>query len=166
MTEPAAVDQRTFRDVMGTFATGVTVVTLNVDGDPRGMTANAVMSLSLDPPLVVVSVQTAGTMHELFQRAESFGVNILASDQRPQSDLFASHGDPEEPMGGFPFRIGVSGVPLLEGTIGFAECRIMEAVVGGDHTLFIGEALDVGFGEDAEPLLFHRGKYRLLGGEG
>ena len=165
MTEPAAVDQRTFRDVMGTFATGITVITLNVDGAPRGMATSGVMSLSLDPPLVIVGVQTSGSMHELFERADAFGVNILAMGQRPQSDLFASHGEPEEPMGGFPFRTGVSGVPLLEGTVGFAECRITQAVPGGDHTIFIGEALEVGLGEDAEPLLFHRGKYRLLGGE-
>jgi len=166
MTDQTAVDQRLFRDVMGTFATGVTVVTLNVDGEPRGMTANAVVSLSLDPPLVVVCVQESGSMHELFERADSFGVNILASDQQPISDLFASHGVPDELMGGFAYRAGATGVPLLDGALAHAECRITERLPGGDHTIVIGEAVDVAFGaQDAAPLLFHRGRYRLLGDE-
>jgi flavin reductase (DIM6/NTAB) family NADH-FMN oxidoreductase RutF len=161
-----AVDQRLFRDVMGTFATGVTVVTLEVGGVPRGMTANAVLSLSLDPPLVVVCVQQTGSMHDLFVEADAFGVNILAADQRPVSDLFASHGEPEEPMGGFAYRIGPGGTPLLDGTLGFAECRIIERLPGGDHMIVIGEATNVGFGADGTmPLLFHRGRYRLLGDE-
>lgn len=164
MTDETVVDQRLFRDVMGTFATGVTVLTLNIDGEPRGMTANAVMSLSLDPPLVVVSIQRDGSMHELFERATGFGVNILAADQRPISDLFASHGAPDEPMGGFEYRTGSTGVPLLSGTVGHVECRITERLAGGDHTIVIGEALDVGYDtEGADPLLFHRGRYRLLG---
>ena len=142
------------------------MVTLDADGEPRGMTANAVVSLSLDPPLVIVCVQETGSMHEFFERATAFGVNILASDQRPISDLFASHGVPDEPMGGFDYRTGITGVPLLAGTLAFAECRITERLPGGDHTIVIGEAVDVGFGaEDAEPLLFYRGRYRLLGGE-
>jgi len=167
MTDQTAVDQRLFRDVMGTFATGVTVVTLDVDGEPRGMTANAVLSLSLDPPLVVVCVQRTGSMHELFDEATGFGVNILAANQRAISDLFASHGVPDEPMGGFEYRSGVTGVPLLAGTVGHVECRITERLPGGDHTIVIGEAVEVGYDtEDADPLLFHRGRYRLLGGEG
>ncbi len=163
MTEQTAVDQRLFRDVMGTFATGVTVVTLNVDDEPRGMTANAVVSLSLDPPLVVVCVQDGGSMHPLFDRADAFGVNILAADQRAISDLFASHGEPEEPMDGFEYTIGSAGVPLLTGTLAHAQCRITDRMPGGDHTIVIGEAVEVGFGaEDAAPLVFYRGGYRDL----
>lgn len=166
MTDQTAVDQRLFRDVMGTFATGVTVVTLNVDNEPRGMTANAVLSLSLDPPLVVVCVQRTGSMQELFDRATGFGVNILAADQRPISDLFASHGAPDEPMGGFEYRTGTTGVPLLAGALAHVECRITERLPGGDHTIVIGEAIEVAYdAEDAAPLLFHRGGYRLLGGK-
>ena len=166
MTDQTAVDQRLFRDVMGTFATGVTVVTLNVDDEPRGMTANAVLSLSLDPPLVVVCVQRTGSMHELFERSPAFGVNILSADQRAISDLFASHGTPDQPMGGFEYRAGVTGVPLLAGTVAHVECRIAERLEGGDHTIVVGEAVEVGYDrEDADPLLFHRGRYRLLGGE-
>jgi flavin reductase (DIM6/NTAB) family NADH-FMN oxidoreductase RutF len=162
MTE-TAVDQRLFRDVMGTFATGVTVITLNVDGTPRGMTANAVVSLSLDPPLVIVGVQESGSMHQFFERAEGFGVNILASDQRPISDLFASHGEPDEPMGGFPYSAGTTGVPLLDGALVHVECRITERLPGGDHTIVIGKAVEAGFGaEDVAPLLFYRGGYRQL----
>lgn len=164
MSEETAVDQRLFRDVMGTFATGVTVVTLDVDDEPRGMTANAVVSLSLDPPLVVICVQESGSMYELFERADTFGVNILAADQQPISDLFASHGKPEQPLGGFDYTTGVTGVPLLSGTLAYAECRVTERLPGGDHTIVVGEAVDIGFGADDEaaPLLFYRGGYRKL----
>jgi len=161
-----AVDARLFRDVMGTFATGVTVVTLHSDAGPRGMTANAFLSLSLDPPLVIVCVQETGSMHELFLEAGAFGVNILAADQQAISDLFARHGVPDEPMGGFDYRPGELGVPLLSGVLGQAECRIVERLPGGDHTIIVGEAVNVAFDRaDAEPLLFHRGKYRQIGGE-
>jgi flavin reductase (DIM6/NTAB) family NADH-FMN oxidoreductase RutF len=161
MTNEASVDQRLFRDVMGTFATGVTVTTLNVDDEHRGMTANAFLSLSLSPPLVIVCVQETGSMHPLFARASAFGVNILAADQRELSDLFAQHGAPETPMGGFDYRLGALGVPLLTGILGHAECRIVGRHAGGDHTIVIGEAVEVAF-DDAhkEPLVFHRGKYR------
>lgn len=164
MTSESAVDSRLFRDVMGTFASGVTVVTLNVDGTPRGMTANAFLSLSLDPPMVIVCVQDTGSMHPLFEQAEAFGVNVLAADQQAVSDLFAKHGVPDEPMGGFEYRAGDLGVPLLSDVLGYAECRIVERLPGGDHTIVIGEATDVAFDrEDADPLLFYRGRYREIG---
>lgn len=164
MTSESAVDARLFRDVMGSFATGVTVVTLDADGEPRGMTANAFLSLSLDPPLVIVCVQETGSMHDLFLDAEAFGVNILAADQRPISDLFAAHGVPDEPMGGFPYRSGELGVPLLEGVLGYAECRVIERLPGGDHSIVVGEAANVAFGQtEKEPLLFYRGRYRAIG---
>jgi len=161
-----AVDPRLFRDVMGTFASGVTVVTLNEDGEPRGMTANAFLSLSLDPALVIVCVQETGSMYSVFQEAEAFGVNVLAADQRALSDLFAKHGVPEEPMGGFEYRMGELGVPLLSGVLGYAECRIVERMSGGDHTIVVGEATNVAFDRaDADPLLFYRGQYRGIGDE-
>ena len=163
MTKETAVDQRLFRDVMGTFATGVTVTTINVDDQPYGMTMNAVVSLSLDPPLVVVCVQQSSSMHERFLKADAFCVNILSSDQKPISDLFAAHGDPEEPMGGFDYSNGKIGTPVLAGALAYAECRVSERLPGGDHTIVIGEAIDVDFGsEDDLPLLFYRGKYRRL----
>ena len=163
MTSESAVDSRLFRDVMGTFASGVTVVTLNVDDTPRGMTANAFLSLSLDPPLVIVCVQETGSMHSLFERADAFGVNVLASDQQPLSDLFAKHGVPDQPMGGFAYRFGELGVPLLSNVLGYAECRIVERLPGGDHTIIVGHATDVAFDrQDADPLLFFRGSYRQI----
>jgi len=167
MTSGSAVDARLFRDVMGSFATGVTVVTLNAGGTPRGMTANAFLSLSLDPPLVIVCVQETGSMHPLFQEVDAFGVNILAADQRPISDLFAAHGVPDEPMGGFAYRTGELGVPVLEGVLGYAECRIRERLPGGDHTIVVGEAVDVAFDQEGkDPLLFYRGRYREIRDQG
>ena len=151
---------------MGAFATGITVVTAVSSDGPRGMTANAFLSLSLTPPLVIVCVQSDSSVAPIFAAADAFGVNILADDQRPISDLFASHGRPAEPMGGFPYWEGGLGVPLLDGVLGFAECRVVDRLPGGDHTVMVGEATQVSFDrDDASPLLFYRGRYRQLGGE-
>ncbi|MQA00980.1 MAG: flavin reductase [Dehalococcoidia bacterium] len=166
MSRETALDQRLFRDVAGCFATGVTVATLNVDGEFRGMTANAFTSLSLDPPLVLLCVARTASAHDFFERADAFGVNILAEDQRPLSVLFAAHGPLEQPMGGVPFREGELGSPLLEGALAFVEARIVERYQGGDHTILVGEVVDLGYsGSGKAPLLFFSGRYRHMGDE-
>src|SRR5690606_26077969 len=106
MSQQTVPDTRLFRDIVGRFATGVTVVTLNVDGELRGMTANAFCSLSLDPMMVLVCVGKNATAHELFERGDSFAVNILADDQRELADTFARHGPHDHPMAGVPFADG------------------------------------------------------------
>ncbi len=163
MPDETEFNSRRFRDVLGHFATGVTVVTINNDGDLRGMTANAVSSLSLDPPLLLVCVQKDASIYEHFDRAEVFAMNVLGSDQEDISNLFASHGGPEEPLGGLPYHAGPLGSPILEGIVASAECRITGRYDGGDHTIVIGEAASVSLdGADTEPLLFYRGGYRRL----
>ena len=99
MASTRTLDSRVFRDVCGRFATGVTVLTVDDRGTPRGMTANAVSSLSLDPLLILVCVEGTASAHEAVDNVGAFAINILAEDQRHLSDLFAVHGEPSEPMG-------------------------------------------------------------------
>ncbi|MBM3140936.1 MAG: flavin reductase [Chloroflexi bacterium] len=165
MTEGAAKDPRLFRDVLGRFATGVTVLTVNVDGELRGMTANAVSSLSLQPMLMLVCIDRNASAHPLWERAEGFGVSILDASQRHLSELFARHGPPDEPMGGAPYRTGPFGVPLLEGALGHASCRIVSRLPGGDHTIVVGEVEEMGIDRpDGSPLIFFSGAYYQLDG--
>ncbi len=160
----AEIDSREFRNWGGRFATGVTVLTVQVGDQLRGMTANAFCSLSLHPPLILVCIQHGVSMHPFFEVAESFGVNILASDQRAVSELFAQHGEHAAPMGGQAYRIGTLGAPLLEGVLGWAECRVEDRYAGGDHMIVIGRVDSMAVERpEAGPLLFYSGKYRALG---
>lgn len=160
----AEIDSREFRNWGGHFATGVTVLTVQVGNAVRGMTANAFCSLSLHPPLVLVCIQHGVSMHPFFEVAESFGVNVLADDQKPLSDLFAQHGEHAEPMSGASYRVGNLGAPILDGVLGWAECRVVERYAGGDHMIVVGQVEEMATERpDASPLLFYAGKYRTVG---
>ena len=163
MTSP--VDARLYRDAIGRFATGVTVVTVDDGQEPRGMTANAITSVSLGPVLLLVCVAKSARSHEALAISRSFGVNVLAADQRELSDFFArSSTDAETPMGGWPYRTGSTGAPILEGALAWFECRVADWFPGGDHSIVVGEVVDLALERpDAEPLLFHAGAYRRLG---
>lgn len=161
----AEIDSREFRNWGGHFATGVTVLTVRVGATVRGMTANAFCSLSLHPPLVLVCVQHGVSMHPMFEVAETFGVNILAADQQPFAGLFAQHGEHAAPMAGVPYRIGSLGVPILEGVMGWVQCRIEERYAGGDHMIVVGRVEEMATERpEAAPLLFYAGKYHTVGG--
>jgi flavin reductase (DIM6/NTAB) family NADH-FMN oxidoreductase RutF len=155
-----AVDPAEFRRVMGMFATGVTVVTVEVGGEAHGMTANAVMSVSLDPPLVCVSVNRRARMDGLLQRAGGFAVNILAQDQQVLSQFFAGtwkHATPEYRL------VPWTGGPRLVGCLAAADCRIEGVLEGGDHRIFLGRVLDLYRADGApSPLLFFAGRYHQL----
>jgi len=158
------LDSRGFRDIWGNFATGVTVITTDVGGWLHGMTANGVASVSLDPLLMVVCVDKSTRCQGQLRVAGKFGVSFLGEDQEAVSSLFAKRGDPEQgSLRGAAFHTGAQGTPLLDGSIAYLECRVAHILPGGDHDLFVGEALG---GEivraDAPPLLFFRGKYRKL----
>ena len=160
----AEIDSREFRNWGGHFATGVTVLTVQVGNAVRGMTANAFCSLSLHPPLVLVCIQNGVSMHPFFEVAESFGVNVLASDQKPVSELFAQHGEHSAPMGGAPYHLGSLGAPILGGVMGWAQCRVEARYPGGDHLIVIGRVEEISTDRpEAEPLLFYSGKYRTIG---
>jgi flavin reductase (DIM6/NTAB) family NADH-FMN oxidoreductase RutF len=154
-----------FRKAMGTFATGVTIVTVDLDGGVHGMTANAFTSVSLDPMLVLVCVDHSTRTHAHLHAKKRFGINVLCEDQRAISEYYArperSHEHAEEEAGA-RFERTKHGTPMLQGSLAYLECRLHSAEEAGDHTIFIAEVEDVVV-QEGEPLLFFRGKYREVG---
>ena len=160
----AEIDSREFRNWGGHFATGVTVLTVQVGNTVRGMTANAFCSLSLHPPLILVCIQHGASMHPMFEVTETFGVNILAADQKPLADLFAQHGEHALPMGGAPYHLGPLGAPIIDGAMGWVQCRVEARYAGGDHMIVVGRVEEMATERpDAAPLLFYAGKYHTAG---
>lgn len=150
-----------FRKAMGCFATGVTIVTVDQDGEVHGMTANAFCSVSLDPVLVLVCVDQRARTHAHLHARKRFGINVLRSDQQAVSEYYArsteSHQHAEE--AGASFERTAHGTPVLGGGLAYLECRLHSTQQAGDHTIFIAEVEDVVVRE-GEPLLFFRGQYR------
>jgi flavin reductase (DIM6/NTAB) family NADH-FMN oxidoreductase RutF len=152
------MDDRQFRNAMGKFATGVTVIATEVEGEGvHGMTANAFMSVSLDPKLVVISIGEKAKILEKIKESNLFTVNILGVDQQEVSMIFA--GQTKEPREVEFDRL--DGKPVIPGSIAQIACEVSAIHVEGDHTLFIGRVTDIRL-EDAEPLIFYSGRYRSL----
>jgi len=160
-----SVTQADFRRALGCFATGVTVITVDYEGEVHGMTANAFTSVSLDPQLVLVCVDHKARTHAHLHAKKRFGVNVLASDQQAISQYYArparTHEHAEEEAGA-RFDHTAQGTPVLHGALAYLECRLHTAQDAGDHTIFIAEVEDVVVRE-GEPLLFFRGNYREIG---
>ena len=157
------VDPTAFRAAMGSFATGVTVVTFSAGGEDHGITVNSFASLSLDPPLVLWNCDKEATSHELLKEADSYAVNVLAADQEWLSNRFAGeHKEMDDPFHDVDVSRGATGAPLVAGTLARADCRIAERLPGGDHTIYVGRVVDVETGEADDPLLFYRGEYREM----
>jgi flavin reductase (DIM6/NTAB) family NADH-FMN oxidoreductase RutF len=170
MTAKGQYDSRSFssaefRKAMGCFATGVTIITVDLEGEVHGMTANAFASVSLDPPLVLVCVDRRASTHAHLQAKKRFGINVLGEEQRAISEYYArperdhEHAETEA---GARFDRTKHGTPVLHGSLAYLECRLHSAEVAGDHTIFIAEVEDVVVRE-GDPLLFFRGKYRKVG---
>jgi flavin reductase (DIM6/NTAB) family NADH-FMN oxidoreductase RutF len=157
------VDDRTFRHVMSHFVTGVTIVTMRHGERRRGMTANAFCALSLTPPLVLVCVVVGGETNVMLREAGHFAVNILRADQQDLATRFAGR-PPEDQMrfDDLPTIEGVTGAPIIAGSLAYAECRITAMYDGGDHTIFVGEMLAGDALQEGQPLAFYRRRYRDL----
>jgi len=152
---------------MGAFATGVTIITVDLDGEVHGMTANAFTSVSLDPMLVLVCVDHSTRTHAHLHSKKRFGINVLGEDHKAISEYYArqerSHEHAEVEAGARFDRTG-HGTPMLHGALAYLECRLQSAQEAGDHTIFIAEVEHVVLRE-GDPLLFFRGKYRKVGEE-
>ncbi|MFN8525278.1 MAG: flavin reductase family protein [Chloroflexota bacterium] len=157
------VDPRAFRNACGQFATGVTVITVR-DGDgARGMTANSFTSVSLDPPLVLVSVDLKNRTHTLLGPDSRFVVNILADDHVGWSDRFAGrHGDIQHQFEDVPHTLTEDGLPIIDGVLTALVCRVDAIHPAGDHSLFVGRVEQFHSRTDRAPLLFYGGSYRAL----
>ncbi len=165
MPDGASHDSRAFRDLCGRFATGITVVTMHDGDQAHGMTVNAFTSVSLDPLLLLICIDKTASVYEALERAGAFAVNILADDQRELAEFFAHHGreDEGDAMGGFTYRDGKTGSPILDGTLGWADCRFWRQADAGDHTVVMGEVVDMDLSQpDGLPLLFYASGYRYL----
>jgi flavin reductase (DIM6/NTAB) family NADH-FMN oxidoreductase RutF len=154
-----AFDSLAQRRIMGHFATGVTVVTAYQNGEINGMTANAVASLSLQPPLVLVAVDKMAAMHGALTASRHFALNILSDAQEHLSKRFAMRGLKE--VSDLSWVTAESGAPILAGALAWVDCRLVEILPGGDHDIFIGEIL-AGDSREGSPLLYFRGKYCRL----
>jgi flavin reductase (DIM6/NTAB) family NADH-FMN oxidoreductase RutF len=160
MTSPA-VDPRALRQVLGRFATGVTIVTcVDAAGARIGLTANSFNALSLDPPMVLWSLRQASPSLPTFRAARHFAVNILAESQVDLSRRFASPVLDKFAEGSW--SAGAGGAPVLTGAAAVLECELAQAQDAGDHVLFIGRVLKLA-DLATPPLLFHGGRYHLLG---
>lgn len=163
-----SVTQAEFRAAMGCFATGVTVITVDHDGEVHGMTANAFTSVSLDPLLVLVCVDRKARTHAHLHARQRFGVNVLAENQRSISEYYArpsqSHDNAEEEVGA-KFDRTSQETPVLHGALAYLECRLHTAQDAGDHTIFIAEVEDVVV-RQGNPLLYFRARYQKLGQPG
>ena len=161
-----SVTQTEFRQALGCFATGVTVITVDYEGQVQGMTANAFASVSLDPPLVLVCVDHRARTHAHLHAKKRFGVNVLAEDQQNISEYYAraaqDHGHAERDAGAH-FDRTAHGTPVLNGALAYLECRLHTAQDAGDHTIFIAEVEEVVV-RDGDPLLYYRAQYRNIQG--
>ena len=155
------MDTRHFRNALGRFTTGVTIVTcLDALGQPVGLTANSFNSLSLDPPLLLWSLRSASPSMASFEAAPRFAVNVLSESQVELSRRFASRS--EDRFADLAWALGEHGAPVLSGCAAVFECELLSHQIAGDHRLFIGCVLACT--ESAlPPLLFQSGHYRLLG---
>lgn len=155
------IDSRAFRDAMGCFATGVTLVTArDQDGEPIGLTANSFTSLSLDPPLVLWSLDRKSDTLPIFSTCSHFGVNVLQSHHRDISTKFATKLNHH--FGDVPFETWDSGVPIVPDALAAMECEVFARHDGGDHVIMVGRVLRVQAHTDGKPLMFYRGKYADL----
>jgi flavin reductase (DIM6/NTAB) family NADH-FMN oxidoreductase RutF len=152
-------DSKLQRNIMGRFATGVTVITTGADPHFSGLTANAVASLSLSPPLVLAAVERKAHSHEYLLKYRVYAMNILAADQADLSKRFATPGP--KIFTDLAFTTGATGAPILAGTLGYVDCKVVEILPGGDHDIFVGEIV-AGEARDGEPLLYFHGGYRRL----
>jgi flavin reductase (DIM6/NTAB) family NADH-FMN oxidoreductase RutF len=159
---PPEVDPVRFREAVGRFPTGVTVVTTRVGNRHHGMTANSFTSVSLDPVLVLVCVDRIARLHDLVLAAGEWAVSVLADDQEQVSRLFAEPGRPSgETLRSVPHRYGeLTGAVLLDGALATFECRTVASYGGGDHTVLLGQVLGLTVPRpDGSPLLYYRGGY-------
>jgi 3-hydroxy-9,10-secoandrosta-1,3,5(10)-triene-9,17-dione monooxygenase reductase component len=156
-----AIDSRTFRDVLGTYPTGVCVVTSAAAGGQRwGMTVGTFTSISLDPPMVGFMPGKASFSWQEMSQTHSFCINILGADQQHLSSRFSSRA--EDKFAGVETGVSPGGLPILANVLGWIECAVVEEIELGDHLLIVGQVQALARGADGEPLLFYRGTYHSV----
>lgn len=156
--------QHQLRAMMARFATGVTVVAARHGPLLAGMTANAIASVSIDPPLMMASIGRKSETHVAIVGSHAYAVSVLAAEQRALADCFAQPTTAAklQQFCDAPWHEAETGSPILDGAIAFFDCRLVAQHPGGDHNLFVGEIVAAGFEEGAEPLIWYASRYRSL----
>jgi flavin reductase (DIM6/NTAB) family NADH-FMN oxidoreductase RutF len=160
--------QSSFRAAMGSFATGVTIVTVaSGNGNIHGMTVNSFSSVSLDPALVLVCLKETSRGLALIERSQVFVVNVLSAGQHQVSRWFANQRRPADStmFDRVPFELGAAGCPVLLGAAAWFDCRLRQLHTAGDHLIVLGEVVALGHRPEMAPLVFHAGKYKRLAPE-
>lgn len=156
-----SINNTIFRNVLGRFATGITVVTgVNENGVPVGLTVNAFTSLSLDPPLVLFCLDSGTASAEAFTKGRSFALNMLNEDQRNLSVAFSTR--KEDRFEGVDYELWDNGVPVLDGCLANLECTIDAVHEGGDHLIVVGQVERLRQSEGGKPLLYFNGTYAKI----
>jgi flavin reductase (DIM6/NTAB) family NADH-FMN oxidoreductase RutF len=155
------VDSAEFRRILGHWTTGVAIVTTAGSGRrPRGLTANAVASVSLEPPLVLVCIERDADTHDSIRSAGSFAISILPQSAERTARRFAGN-ETEAKFDGIAHRVEVTGAPVLDEALAWVDCRLRDAHDGGDHSIYVGEVL-AGDAREGEPLVYYRGGFNRL----
>ncbi len=157
LSDPPAIDSRSFRDVLGHFPTGVTAVTAVHEGRPVGMAIGSFTSVSLDPPLVAFLPTKDSSTWAAIRAAGCFCVNIMAQDQMATCGVMASRAD--DKFVDVNWRPGTTGAPVVDGSIAYIECIISDVFDGGDHDIVVGRVVGLEILDVKDPLLFWKGGY-------
>ena len=157
-TTARGIDPRVFRRVMGRFATGVTVVSFTRAGHPAGMTVNSFLSVSMEPPLILISVRKTSSFVEHVRVGSRCGINILSEQQRKLGPHFANRPEPDTEARFHDH----AGTPLLDGSLAEIVARVVDIHPAGDHLLFIAEIEHLAHGPEAQPLIFFSGRYKQI----
>ncbi|MGI8422217.1 MAG: flavin reductase family protein [Gaiellaceae bacterium] len=157
------VSAERLREAAGAFVTGVTVVTTRSGDDLFGCTANAVSSVSLDPPLMLVCLDRSANTHPRMLAARSFAINVIRAGEENERLVRVFAGKSDDKFAGLGQHPGLTGAPILDASLSWLECELDRTYEGGDHTIFIGRVVDTGMRE-GDPLVFHRGRFLRLDG--
>lgn len=156
-----SVEPFEFRRILGHWTSGVAIVaTTTAAGEPRGLTANAVASVSLEPPLVLACIERIADSHDTIRDAGCFAISILAQDDERVARRFAGN-ETADKFRGVAYHTEATGAPVLDAALAWVDCQVHDLLDGGDHTIFIGRVL-AGDAREAEPLVFYRGGYNRL----
>ena len=151
------------RTAMRAWTSGVAIVTATSDGEVHGMTVSSFTSISLDPPLIMISLQASSRTHAMVSKAGAFGVTILAADQQDLSERFADRPPgTDHRLDGLATETLLTGAPFIQGGLAWLDCRVFKTIPVGMNTLFVGEVVAVGGKDDSAPLVYHDRGYRRL----
>lgn len=165
MTKTSQLSPDALREAMRAWSSGVTIVTAVHKGETHGMTVSSFTSISVDPPLIIVSLQTDSRTHSLTWRSRAFAVTILSTDQQELSDRFAGLvPDEEDRLVGVDTETMITGAPLIKGGLSWFDCRVTQTIPVGTNTLFLAEVVAAQTHDGGEPLMYYDRGYRRLSG--